>query len=76
MALTKEQATRFGKLYRGEIEITDPVYLKTVHVEDGRVVWSGVFEKEYLQGWYDRAITENSQDCVRWSIHKEKGEEL
>ena len=74
--ITKEQAIRFGKLYRGEIEIVDPVYLKTTHVSDGKVVWSDAIEREVLVAWMTRAKRENSQQCVTWDLHKERGEEI
>ncbi len=75
MPITREQAVYFGKLQSQEIEIVDEVWLKTVHVSDGHVVWSGPFERSFLQNWLDRATAENSQDCVTWFMEEEKGEE-
>ncbi len=74
MPITREQAVYFGKLQNKEIDIVDEVWLKTTHVADGRVIWSGPMEREFLESWLDRATAENSQDCVKWVLCEEKGE--
>ncbi|MCP4987971.1 MAG: hypothetical protein GY928_18540 [Colwellia sp.] len=73
--LSKEKAKWFEDLHYGRVEIKDPVYLKTTHVSDGKVVYSKVLEREFLESWLERATRENSQDCVKWELVLEKGED-